>query len=44
MMPTCGLPTGACRTIGFRAGREEVDRALERHVLATAELIGTFRR
>ena len=30
--------------VGFRAGREEVDRALQGHVLATAELIGTFER
>ena len=30
--------------IGFRAGRPEVERALEGHVLATAEPMGTFER
>jgi phosphatidylethanolamine-binding protein (PEBP) family uncharacterized protein len=30
--------------IGFRAGRPEVERALEGHVLATADLMGTFER
>jgi Raf kinase inhibitor-like YbhB/YbcL family protein len=30
--------------IGFRAGPAEVAKALEGHVLATAELIGTFER
>jgi Raf kinase inhibitor-like YbhB/YbcL family protein len=30
--------------VGFRAGRDELERALEGHVLATAELIGTFER
>jgi Raf kinase inhibitor-like YbhB/YbcL family protein len=30
--------------LGFRAGRDELERALEGHVLATAELMGTFER
>jgi phosphatidylethanolamine-binding protein (PEBP) family uncharacterized protein len=30
--------------VGFRAGRPEVAEALEGHVIATAELIGTFER
>ena len=30
--------------VGFRAGREELDKALEGYVLATAELMGTFER
>ena len=30
--------------VGFRAGREELEKALEGHVLATAELMGTFER
>lgn len=30
--------------VGFRAGRPELDRALEGHVLATAELMGTYER
>jgi hypothetical protein len=30
--------------IGFRAGRPEVERALEGHVLATVELMGMFER
>ena len=30
--------------VGFRAGRPEVEQALEGHVFATAEPIGTFVR
>jgi phosphatidylethanolamine-binding protein (PEBP) family uncharacterized protein len=30
--------------VGFRAGRPELEQALEGHVLATAELVGTFER
>jgi Raf kinase inhibitor-like YbhB/YbcL family protein len=30
--------------VGFRAGREQLEGALEGHVLATAELMGTFAR
>jgi Raf kinase inhibitor-like YbhB/YbcL family protein len=30
--------------VAFRAARPEVDRAIEGHVLATAELMGTFER
>jgi Raf kinase inhibitor-like YbhB/YbcL family protein len=30
--------------VGFQAGREEVERAFAGHVLATAELMGTFER
>lgn len=30
--------------VGFRTGRPELDRALEGHVLATAELMGTYER
>jgi phosphatidylethanolamine-binding protein (PEBP) family uncharacterized protein len=30
--------------VGFRAGRRELERALAGHVLATAELMGTFER
>jgi Raf kinase inhibitor-like YbhB/YbcL family protein len=30
--------------VGFRAGRSELDQALSGHVLATAELMGTYER
>jgi Raf kinase inhibitor-like YbhB/YbcL family protein len=30
--------------VGFRSGRQEFDRALAGHVLATAELMGTYER
>jgi Raf kinase inhibitor-like YbhB/YbcL family protein len=30
--------------VGFRAPRSEVERAMDGHVLATAELMGTFER
>jgi phosphatidylethanolamine-binding protein (PEBP) family uncharacterized protein len=30
--------------VGFRAGRPEVEQAIEGHVLATADLVGTFER
>jgi len=30
--------------VGFRAGRKELVRALDAHVLATAELMGTYER
>jgi phosphatidylethanolamine-binding protein (PEBP) family uncharacterized protein len=29
---------------GFRAGREELEAALEGHALVTAELVGTYER